>query len=93
MNVVWGIRWDRGLDRRGRAPSGGAGLTLPAPSSSARAASPPARAVNVRSPSQLFPPARLSGLILDLLRGVSGRQRAGVEPMSWEAALRSAAPA
>jgi hypothetical protein len=64
MNVVWGIRWDRGQARR-------------------RAASAPARALIVAL-HQIFPPARLNGSTLDLLCGVSGRQRAEVEPVGLE---------
>jgi hypothetical protein len=81
MNVVWGIRWDRGLDRWGDAPSGGAILAMPTPTDPARTASVAVRAVNVRSRPLLFPPARLNGLILHLLRGVSGRGQAEVEPL------------
>jgi serine protease AprX len=40
---------------------------------------------------QTFPPARLNGLILHLLRGVSGRQQAEVEPVSPDGARWSGA--
>jgi hypothetical protein len=69
VNVVWGIRWDRG-DDRGRALLALAVRTRPLG---------PAAALALR---QSLPPAPFHGLIPRLLRGVSGRRQAGVESIT-----------
>jgi serine protease AprX len=69
MNVVWGIRWDRGADRRGRAlvalavlaalaAVALAALAERAPTSPARTASAPVRAVIVRAQPHRLAAAR-----------------------------------
>jgi hypothetical protein len=92
VNVVWGIRWGRDDNRGGAPRALAlptvehALLSRETPSSPARAALAAARAVILRAQPcrlaaaptvrQSFPPARLHGSILRLLRGVSGRQQA-----------------